>query len=213
MAIFRVKLDKNFTIFSNSLLQDREISSKAKGVLCTMLSFPQDWDISYETILSMIPEGIKFLRSCMKELTALGYLEVIKERDKAGKWTYIYNIYGEKQPKKDENTPLESRCPSRAHGQPDDGSTDSGSSTCREATCREWRAHQKNIDKEVYEHTKDNIEAVSDIDSVKDNQEYQVKTNKRINIDKNSKSIDEHEKRVNINPRHKQENVFEYLRQ
>lgn len=86
MAIFRVKVDKNFTILSNALLQDRELSSKSKGVLVTILSLPPDWDINYASILNLIPEGIKFLRTVIKELSELGYIEILQVRQADGKW-------------------------------------------------------------------------------------------------------------------------------
>ena len=44
MAVFRVQKTQNYTIMSNYLLNDKELSLKAKGLLSLMLSLPDNWD-------------------------------------------------------------------------------------------------------------------------------------------------------------------------
>ena len=43
MAIFRVE-KTDFTIMSNNHFRDKNLSWKAKGLLSTILSLPEDWE-------------------------------------------------------------------------------------------------------------------------------------------------------------------------
>jgi len=44
MAVCRVEKNKNYTTMSNFHLRDPNLSNKARGLLSTMLSLPEDWD-------------------------------------------------------------------------------------------------------------------------------------------------------------------------
>ena len=44
MAIFRVENKTDFTIMSNNHFRDKNLSWKAKGLLSTILSLPEDWE-------------------------------------------------------------------------------------------------------------------------------------------------------------------------
>ena len=45
MAVCRVEKDKNYTTMSNYHLRDPNLSNKARGLLSTMLSLPENWDL------------------------------------------------------------------------------------------------------------------------------------------------------------------------
>lgn len=92
MGVIRVEKTKNYTVMSNYHFKDRNISWKAKGMLSTFLSLPEDWDYSINGLEAMSTDGNKAVRSGLKELEANGYLTREAIRDKKGiirDWDYI----------------------------------------------------------------------------------------------------------------------------
>lgn len=92
MGVFRVEKTKNYTVMSNYHFKDKNISWKAKGLLSTMLSLPEDWDYSIKGLEAMSVDGNKAVRSGLKELEANGYLTRTAIRDSKGiirDWDYI----------------------------------------------------------------------------------------------------------------------------
>ena len=91
MGVFRVEKTKNYTVMSNFHFKDKKISWKAKGMLSTMLSLPEDWDYSIKGLEGMSIDGNKAVRSGLKELEANGYLTRTAIRDEKGiirDWDY-----------------------------------------------------------------------------------------------------------------------------
>lgn len=91
MGVFRVEKTKNYTVMSNYHFKDKKISWKAKGLLSTMLSLPEDWDYSIKGLEAMSTDGNKAVRSGLKELQDNGYLTRTAIRDSKGiirDWDY-----------------------------------------------------------------------------------------------------------------------------
>lgn len=91
MGVFRVEKTKNYTVMSNYHFKDKKISWKAKGLISTMLSLPEDWDYSIKGLEAMGPDGNKSVRSGLKELEENGYLTRTAIRDEKGiirDWDY-----------------------------------------------------------------------------------------------------------------------------
>ena len=98
----RVKKDKNYSVISNCLLRDKDISLKAKGLLCVMLSLPDKWEFSIAGLAAISHEGETSIRSTLKELEQNRYLERGKVKDEKNKvigWDYI--VYEKKFDEKD----------------------------------------------------------------------------------------------------------------
>ena len=57
MAQIRIEKGNNFTVFENELLQNPNLSLKAKGLLAYMLSLPDDWDYSISGLATKCKEG------------------------------------------------------------------------------------------------------------------------------------------------------------
>ena len=98
MAVFKVKKVKNYISMSNELLQNKELSLKAKGLLSYMLSLPNDWNYSLEGLVSNCKESKTSIRSTLNELKQHGYLSVEKlypNKTASKKIEYDYNIYEE----------------------------------------------------------------------------------------------------------------------
>lgn len=93
MAVMRVQKSKNYTVMANYHLKDKELSLKAKGLLSYMLMLPDDWDYTLEGLVKSFKEGRTAVLTALKELKQTGYLRITQQRDKAGRISYIYDIF------------------------------------------------------------------------------------------------------------------------
>lgn len=91
----RMSPETGFTQVSNQVLRDPNISFKAKGLLCLLLSNESGkWTSYQECIENMSAEGAGAIRSGLKELETAGYLLRIHYVDRATKrrkgsfWAY-----------------------------------------------------------------------------------------------------------------------------
>jgi hypothetical protein len=55
-------------------IEDKTLSLKAKGLLTYFYSMPEDWHFSYNDLVSISTDGIKSIKTTIKELKAAGYL-------------------------------------------------------------------------------------------------------------------------------------------
>jgi len=74
MAIFRKAKVKDFTIIDNGIFRDKALSFKAKGLLCHLLSLPDNWKVYISEIARHGADGERAVRSGMRELLDKGYL-------------------------------------------------------------------------------------------------------------------------------------------
>ena len=81
MAVFRVEKTQDYTVMSNYHLRDKNLSLKAKGLLCWMLSNTDDWDYSVEGIVAVMKESRDAICGALTELEDYGYLTRRKIRD------------------------------------------------------------------------------------------------------------------------------------
>lgn len=86
MKILKEKI--RFTQVSNDVLNDKNLSAKAKGVFAYLYSKPDDWDFAIERISNDFIDGDKSIRSWIKELESKNYLKRIKWWD----WRMQYYI-------------------------------------------------------------------------------------------------------------------------
>jgi hypothetical protein len=83
-TIHRVVAGENFTTLPNSLLQDKALSFRARGLLAMMLSMPDNWQTYHSWITEQGQEGEEALRTAVRELEAAGYVtrEQLREHGK-----------------------------------------------------------------------------------------------------------------------------------
>ena len=96
MAVFRKVKKTDFTVIDNSIFKNKKLSLKGKGMICTMLSLPEDWQFSEEGLTELSNDSRAGIRSTLSELMELGYLKRERNRDEKGRLrdtTYI--IYEE----------------------------------------------------------------------------------------------------------------------
>lgn len=84
MAFLRKEHKENYTCISNDVFKS-DLSLKARGMLCTMLSLPDDWEFSENGLQAILKDGQTSVRSAIKELEAAGFLSRTRERDENGR--------------------------------------------------------------------------------------------------------------------------------
>jgi len=95
-TVFRInKLSDSFTRISNKIFKDRRLSNNSLGLLCKILSLPDDWDYSIHGLVAICKEGERSIKNSLKELKEYGYLTVEKTHNDKGRYRYIYTIYEE----------------------------------------------------------------------------------------------------------------------
>lgn len=110
MATIRVHKTKNYTVMSNTHLRDKNLSLKAKGLLCVMLSLPDNWDYSIAGLVAISKENETAVKSALNELRDNNYVVVTKEnptKSNGGRIKYTYEVYEEPHKQKVEKQPIE----------------------------------------------------------------------------------------------------------
>ena len=77
-TVFRVEKERNYTCIDNQPLCVKNMSLKAKGLLCVILSLPDTWDYSLAGLCAICKESIGTIRTTLDELKKLGYVEIKK---------------------------------------------------------------------------------------------------------------------------------------
>lgn len=92
MSVLRKEKKNNFTVIDNAIFKDYSLSLKAVGLLCKMLSLPDNWEYSVKGLSKITNDGISSITSGLKELTEAGYFRR-EQRFKDGKFAgYDYII-------------------------------------------------------------------------------------------------------------------------
>ena len=80
MAILRKNKKDKYTVIDNTVFFDRELSYKAKGLLCQMLSLPNEWSFSIEGLTRLANDGKASVQSALAELKEAGYFYRVQKR-------------------------------------------------------------------------------------------------------------------------------------
>ena len=94
MSTIRIVKDKNFTVMTNRHLRDAKLSLKARGLMSTMLSLPDNWDYSVKGLEKICRDGRDSISSAISELESAGYLHRTQGHSSDGTFCgYDYIIY------------------------------------------------------------------------------------------------------------------------
>lgn len=96
MSIIRVSKNKKnpYFIMNNTGINDKNLSFKAKGLLAYLISKPDNWYVNYRDLTANSLNGIKSIRSAIKELIHFGYITLAQFRQDNGKFAYCdYIVY------------------------------------------------------------------------------------------------------------------------
>jgi len=97
MAVLKNKTQANFTIVSNTVLRDKELKMKDRGVLCTILSFHDKWDFSVEGVAALVPDCADAVRDSIKRLEKMGYLRRTQQRNSKGQFESVIEVTTERK--------------------------------------------------------------------------------------------------------------------
>ena len=94
-AQFRIhNHERDFTIINNQIFRDRSLTLKAKGLLCTMLSLPEDWNYSVKGLCAITREGYDGIAATIRELENSGYVIRTQLRDESGRMAgTLYDVF------------------------------------------------------------------------------------------------------------------------
>lgn len=92
MAKITVCKKSDFTVLDNGIFRDKRLSLKARGLLVTMLSLPEEWNYTVEGLSTILKEGQSCIKGVLNELEDSGYLvrkQTREENGYLGKMEYI----------------------------------------------------------------------------------------------------------------------------
>jgi len=87
----------NFTILANEILRDNRLSFRARGILVSVLSRPDNWRTSADSLANESIEGRGAILTALKELETFGYLERTKHQNELGHWVSDSLIFDKPQ--------------------------------------------------------------------------------------------------------------------
>lgn len=85
----------NFTLVPNHILDNKELSFRAKGLYAYLRSKPENWEFRVQNIIKASREGRDAVQAAIKELEDIGYIQRIANRSaKTGQFNgmfwYVY---------------------------------------------------------------------------------------------------------------------------
>lgn len=80
MSVLSKSFKCNFTQVPNEIINDKNVSLKAKGLYLYMVSKPDNWDFSFKGMSSQLLESIPTIMNIIDELVKFGYMQKIKSR-------------------------------------------------------------------------------------------------------------------------------------
>lgn len=104
MSVYRRHKRTDYSVIDNHVFKDKELTLKAKGLLTTILSLPEDWKYSIEGLTSLCADGTTSVTSALNELIDRGYIIRTQSVDESGRFNgYVYDIYEKPQEPCSEN--------------------------------------------------------------------------------------------------------------
>ena len=92
MSIVRIKKERNFVQINKEMLEEQELSLKAKGLISFCLTKPDDWQFHIQHLASVLKEGERSIRSALNEAISAGYAfryQTRKENGDFGPWEIV----------------------------------------------------------------------------------------------------------------------------
>ena len=88
-----------FTQIANEVLNNSELSFKAKGIYAFMMSKPDNWNFTIRSMSKQVKDGEDGIKTGIKELKGLGYIEYEKHKNGTGTYHLKLHVNSATKPK------------------------------------------------------------------------------------------------------------------
>ena len=94
MAKLKKAYKNNYTILDNDIFKDKRLNCRDLGLLCQLLSLPDNWNFNVAGIASLRDDGEDCIKTGLRRLEQFGYLNRKQTRNKSGTFSkFDYFIY------------------------------------------------------------------------------------------------------------------------
>ena len=75
MAVLKNKTQGNYTLVSQNIMRDTNLSLTERGMLLTLLSLPDNWHLTLKGLSLILPDGRDKIAKTLNSLIDKGYLD------------------------------------------------------------------------------------------------------------------------------------------
>ncbi len=86
MPILKNKTQGNYTVVSQNIMRDKELSLTERGLLLTLLSLPDSWNLSINGLRQILPDGKDKIEKTLNSLISKGYVTRVQSRGRSGQF-------------------------------------------------------------------------------------------------------------------------------
>ena len=86
MAVLKNKTQGNYTLVSQRIMHDKNLSLTERGMLLTLLSLPDNWHLTIRGLCQILPDGKERISKTLNSLIEKGYVTREQSRGDRGKF-------------------------------------------------------------------------------------------------------------------------------
>ena len=84
MPVLKNRTQGRFVIVGIAPLRDPKLGTRERGLLCTIMSLPDNWEFSVRGLAKILPDGRDSLGNSIQVLEEKGYLSRWQDRNEKG---------------------------------------------------------------------------------------------------------------------------------
>jgi hypothetical protein len=92
MSIIRIKKEREYVSIANAILQNKNLTWEARGIMAYLLSKPDGWECRNYDLVNQGPAGKHIIQRVLKELQKAGYIHRYQKSD-GHKIEWVTEIY------------------------------------------------------------------------------------------------------------------------
>jgi len=104
-----------FSQIANIVLNDPDLSFKAKGIYAYMISKPDNWNFTIRSMAAQVKDGVASIQGGIKELKDSGWVKYIKYKNGSGVYIIRNDVAGFKPHTEKQNKAKESHIPKKPY--------------------------------------------------------------------------------------------------